>query len=1220
MSEIDNKGSNQDPTAMGENNNQYQQDVMNHQNNESNQKEKLNQNHHKEKLDINLHSNNDEKLKKSNTKQKDNNSDKGSDEDDEDEIKSIHLKAPEDKGCIGKFGISKEKLMAIAYACQDRNFSEDVDLLESVEGVEMLEKHLHTNFKDGLNDDPQEFLERKEAFGDNQKVAIPLKTFFELFIEALDDFTVKLLIVAAAAALILEMALASPDDRSIAWIDGFGIFVAVLIVGFVTSTNNYQKERQFAKLNSVSDESKIVTVIRNGKPSNIHMSLVQVGDVVVLNEGMEIPADGIILEASELTTDESAMTGETDPIKKQVLKECIQIRNQIINSGEKNTSSRHEVPSVVIMSGTRVLQGEGKMVVAVVGDYSCAGKISALLRTQELAATPLQQKLEAIARDIGYFGLYSAILIYVVLVIRFAIEAGIQGSDFDPKSLLDLLHYLILAITVVAVAIPEGLPLSVTISLAFSVKKMLKDQNLVKQLQACETMGGANCICSDKTGTLTKNEMTLTDWWNDELKSFEREAQFNLRQDQNMSEYSEQIFKEQIAVNSAALLRPSQKGSKTEIAALKLLELAGYNYEDIRNQFQAEHKFPFNSKRKRMSVIVKVKSLNGGTTRRIYVKGASELVLASCTKWHKKQDDQILPIDEKTRQKMLESIKNMADKALRTLVCAYKDIPDNADITTKNELGVFNIETTDLTLHAIFGIYDVVRPEVPGAIEKCKIAQIKVRMVTGDNKDTARAIAKECGIISAADDSNPYSVLEGPDFIQKIGGVVCKKHKTPTCDCARDKKTAAKNGVDLRVDTILNGDVFDKIVPNLNVLSRSRPEDKYALVTGLIERGNVVAVTGDGTNDAPALKKADIGFAMGIAGTEVAKEAADIVILDDNFKSILAAVLWGRNIYECIKKFLQFQLTVNVVAVSITLIGAAVIKQEVLSPIQMLWVNLIMDTFASLALATEPPSEYLLKMKPHDRDEYIISRKMFKHIIFQAIFQLIIMLIFIFAGPDFIPEYSDDFDHRFIGDKKNPYYSTGEFWRTKYSNPQGTKVVQGRLMDINGVDKMYKPVMDEYNVPSRHFTCIFNVFVMMQVFNFLNSRKIHDEFNILSGIEKNPLFFLIIFIILFFQVILITFAGIAFNCYSYYGLTVQQWFICIGFGALGIIVSFIVKFIPDTIFPEIGKKQVDPIQTESKILALKGNRGESGLQRKFSSLNVGHNKNQNGGGGSIKVN
>ncbi|KAL4476839.1 hypothetical protein ABPG72_010676 [Tetrahymena utriculariae] len=1218
MSEIDNKGSNQDPTAMGENNNQYQQDVMNHQNNEQNHKEKVNQNHQKEKQDINLRSNNDEKLKNSNTKKKEDNSDKGSDEDDEDEIKSIHLKAPEDKGCIGKFGISKEKLMAIAYACQDRNFSEDVDLLESAEGVEVLEKHLHTNFKDGLNEDAQDFLERKEAFGDNQKESVPLKTFFELFVEALDDFTVKLLIVAAAAALILEMALASPGDRSIAWIDGFGIFVAVLIVGFVTSINNYQKERQFAKLNSVSDESKIVTVIRSGKPSNIHMSLVQVGDIVVLNEGMEIPADGIILESSELITDESAMTGETDPIKKQVLKDCIQIRNQIINSGEKNTSSRHEVPSVVIMSGTRVLQGEGKMVVVVVGDYSCAGKISALLRTQELAATPLQQKLEAIARDIGFFGLYSAILIYVVLVIRFAIEAGIQGSSFDPKDLLDLLHYLILAITVVAVAIPEGLPLSVTISLAFSVKKMLRDQNLVKQLQACETMGGANCICSDKTGTLTKNEMTLTDWWNDEHKSFEREAQFNLRQEQNMSEYSEQIFKEQIAINSAALLRPSQKGSKTEIAALKLLEQAGYNYEDIRNQCQVEHKFPFNSKRKRMSVIVKVKTINGGTTRRIYVKGASELVLASCTKWHKKQDDQILPIDEKTKQKMLDSIKNMADKALRTLVCAYKDIPDNADITTKNEQGVFSIETSDLTLHAIFGIYDVVRPEVPGAIEKCKIAQIKVRMVTGDNKDTARAIAKECGILTSADDSNPYSVLEGPDFIQKIGGVVCKKHKTVTCDCARDKKTAAKNGVDLRVDTILNGDVFDKIVPHLNVLSRSRPEDKYALVTGLIERGNVVAVTGDGTNDAPALKKADIGFAMGIAGTEVAKEAADIVILDDNFKSILAAVLWGRNIYECIKKFLQFQLTVNVVAVSITLIGAAVIKQEVLSPIQMLWVNLIMDTFASLALATEPPGEHLLKMKPHDRDEYIISRKMFKHIISQSIFQLIIMLIFIFAGPDFLPEYSDDFDHRFYGDTNNPYFSTGEFWRTKYSNPQRTKLVQGRLMDLNGVDKMYQSVYDEYKVPSRHFTCIFNVFVMMQVFNFLNSRKIHDEFNVFHGIEKNPLFFLIILIILFFQVILITFAGIAFNCYSYYGLTVQQWFICIAFGVLGNFVSVIVKFIPDTIFPAIGKKQVDPIQTESKILALKGNRGESGLQRKFSSLNVAHNKNH--GNGSIKVN
>lgn len=306
-------------------------------------------------------------------------------------------------------------------------------------------------------------------------------------------------------------------------------------------------------------------------------------------------------------------------------------------------------------------------------------------------------------------------------------------------------------------------------------------------------------------------------------------------------------------------------------------------------------------------------------------------------------------ISESTNNKMQENIRKMAESSLRTLCIAYKKISNNEDLEFKDEKGVFAVEKTGLTLLCIAGVRDIPRKEVPDAIAKCHKAGITVRMVTGDNLITATAIAKDVGILKEGDGS---LVMEGADFIRLIGGVVCKKCRTPSCDCARDLKEAEASKKELRVDTIENAEAFDSIKDRLLVLARSRPEDKYALVTGLKERGEVVAVTGDGTNDAPALKKADVGFAMGIAGTEVAREAAAIILLDDNFNSIVKAVLWGRNIYDSIRKFIQFQVTVNIVAVFITLIGSALLKQQILAPIQMLWINLIMDTLASLALAT----------------------------------------------------------------------------------------------------------------------------------------------------------------------------------------------------------------------------------------------------------------------------
>lgn len=395
-------------------------------------------------------------------------------------------------------------------------------------------------------------------------------------------------------------------------------------------------------------------------------------------------------------------------------------------------------------------------------------------------------------------------------------------------------------------------------------------------------------------------------------------------------------------------------------------------------------------------------------------------------------------------------------------------------------------------------------------------------MVTGDNLLTARAIAIECGIIMP--DNKSSIVMNGADFIQKIGGVVCKACKTKLCDCPVDEESSKEQKKPMRVDTVANAEEFDKIIDNIDVLSRSRPEDKYAMVVGLIERGNVVAVTGDGTNDAPALKKADVGFAMGIQGTEVAREACDIILLDDNFNSIVKAIMWGRNVYDCIKKFLQFQLTVNVVAVCITLIGAAIIKMPVLTALQMLWVNLIMDTLASLALATEPPVPELLNRPPHSRHEYIVTPKMFKHILGQAFLQLVLLLVMVFAGETFIPETEDDFDVELaaFGPTELTKFASKGFTYTnaleiKYSFDGTEKldlVRSGRAYTIGGEYDYVKYITDSYT-PSRHFTFIFNTFVMMCVFNFVNARKIRDEFWVMEGITKNPIFVMIVVFILF---------------------------------------------------------------------------------------------------------
>jgi P-type Ca2+ transporter type 2B len=561
--------------------------------------------------------------------------------------------------------------------------------------------------------------------------------------------------------------------------------------------------------------------------------------------------------------------------------------------------------------------------------------ITALDGSEDEEKSVLQSKLERLTLMISYIGMTVAVIMFVVLIMRYSIiHFAVDGNSWQRSDLSEYLHFFVIAVTILVVAIPEGLPLAVTLSLAYSIKKMLIDKNLVRHLNACETMGNATTICSDKTGTLTTNRMTvMRAWIEDQIWDPPAGAWGKV------GKPTEQFFAEGVAVNSTAEIlppkeaggQPEHTGNKTECALLQFCANAGYEYTRTRAALHPLKLNTFSSARKRMSVIVPIP---GSENCRLYVKGASEIILDLCSSVITKGGSTRPMARGEQAQIRDRVIESFARDGLRTLCLAYRDLGPRS---TWESQSAEEMET-QLVCIAIVGIEDPVRPEVPPAIQLCQRAGVVVRMVTGDNVTTAKSIALKCGIISAHGNE---LVMEGPDFRRKV----------------------------LDDDGNLRQAEFDKIWPHLRVLARSSPKDKYTLVSGLIastlyKDRQVVAVTGDGTNDAPALKRADVGFAMGISGTPVAKDASDIILMDDNFNSIVQAVKWGRNVYDSIAKFLQFQLTVNVVAVLTAVIGAFALSESPLTAVQLLWINLIMDSFASLALATEPPTDALLDRKP----------------------------------------------------------------------------------------------------------------------------------------------------------------------------------------------------------------------------------------------------------------
>lgn len=985
---------------------------------------------------------------------------------------------------------------------------------ETYTDVNGLCRRLKTSPTEGLSDNTADLEKRRQIYGQNFIPPKKPKTFLQLVWEALQDVTLIILEIAAIISLGLSF-YAPPGEQSegcgnasgggedegeseAGWIEGAAILLSVICVVLVTAFNDWSKEKQFRGLQSRIEQEQKFTVIRNGQQVQIPVAELVAGDIAQIKYGDLLPADGVLIQGNDLKIDESSLTGESDHVRKSVDKDPM------------------------LLSGTHVMEGSGRMVITAVGINSQTGIIFTLLgaggeeeekkekkakkqdgavamemqplksaeggemeeREKKKASVPkkeksvLQGKLTKLAVQIGKAGLVMSAITVIILVLYFVIQTFvIDGktwlAECTPVYVQYFVKFFIIGVTVLVVAVPEGLPLAVTISLAYSVKKMMKDNNLVRHLDACETMGNATAICSDKTGTLTTNRMTV-------VQSYMGDTHYKETPDpSSLTSKTLDLLVHAIAINSAYTTKilppekegglPRQVGNKTECALLAFVLNLRRDYQPVREHIPEEKLYKvytFNSVRKSMSTVTCMP--DGGY--RLFSKGASEIVLKKCTNILN-SNGELRAFRPRDRDEMVKKvIEPMACDGLRTICIAYRDFPAGKEPDWENE----NDIVIDLTCIAVVGIEDPVRPEVPEAIHKCQRAGITVRMVTGDNINTARAIAAKCGIIQPGED---FLCLEGKDFNRRI----------------RNEKGEIEQ------------ERLDKIWPKLRVLARSSPTDKHTLVKGIIDstigdQRQVVAVTGDGTNDGPALKKADVGFAMGIAGTDVAKEASDIILTDDNFSSIVKAVMWGRNVYDSISKFLQFQLTVNVVAVIVAFTGACITQDSPLKAVQMLWVNLIMDTFASLALATEPPTEALLLRKPYGRNKPLISRTMMKNILGHAVYQLIIIFTLLFVG-----EVIFDID-------------------------------SGRNAPL-------------HSPPSEHYTIIFNTFVMMQLFNEINARKIHGERNVFDGIFGNPIFCTIVLGTFGIQILIVQFGGKPFSCSP---LNAEQWLWClfVGFGEL----------------------------------------------------------------------
>jgi Ca2+-transporting ATPase len=878
------------------------------------------------------------------------------------------------------------------------------------------------------------------------------------------------------ALVLVALSLVKPEPS----FEGLAVLVAVVLATGVAFLSEYKSDREFEVLNARKDAQR-AKVLRNGEVSTVSLEDVVVGDLVILEAGDEIPADGRVRKANELFVDQSLMTGESEPVRK-------------VSRPADDASDGPEHPGC-IYRGTQVVDGAGQIVVTEVGDLTMIGQIARRLSiddeddepnekagetrikkklTLSKDETPLQLKLTALAGTISKIGYVAAIAIFLALLIRgiaFTDEVRFSGkftvdsqsgeyvrdaagnrntlprddqqiestSQALRDSLSAVLGYFVYMVIIIVVAVPEGLPMSVTVSLALAMRKMTRANSLVRQLVACETIGSATVICSDKTGTLTQNRMQV-----DQVglagRVFERAADWP-RPTMELRTPADWVALNG-TVNATANLEQKAGqtvviGNTTEGALLRWAREAGVEYGERRAAFETRYQMHFSSDRKRMTSVVE----NEGRLV-VLVKGAPEIVLGQCT--HKLDErGEVQPLTGSDRDVIVEQLLSAAGRAMRTLAFAHANLPEG---TSKDE-DVLHSQREKLEHGLVFdgfvAIRDPLRPEVPDAIRQCRRAGIDVKMITGDNIETARAVGREIGL------------LDSPDAIAFTSDEFNK----------------------------LSDDEMKERLPRLRILARARPLDKFRMVRLLQEQGHVVAVTGDGTNDAPALKRADVGLAMGIAGTEVAKEASKIVLLDDSFATIVKAVHWGRALYENIQRFIQFQLTINVSALLIAFLGPFLGVRPPFTVLQLLWINVIMDTFAAIALCSEPPHPGLMDQRPKRRDENIVTRAMRNTILSTAGFFVVVMLGLLLA------------------------LKAGWFAGESVTNP---------------------PHWEFFPLSVHQVTLFFTVYVLFQVWNQINCRSLTSESSGLRGVWRNGVFLGIMGLILLGQFLIVQFGGTIF--------------------------------------------------------------------------------------------
>ncbi|KAH9021979.1 calcium-translocating P-type ATPase [Lactarius hengduanensis] len=987
--------------------------------------------------------------------------------------------------------------------------------------------------------------DRQRIYGQNILPQRPTKSLLHLTWLALQDKVIVLLSIAAVGSLALglfqDFGTHRPQgEPPVDWVEGVAIIVAILVVVAVGSLNDWQEERQFRALDE-KKEDRLVKVIRDGEEQQIDVHQVVVGDVVLLEPGEVAPCDGIFLSGYNVWCDESTATGESDTIKKLSYDECVALRDKRVmefdpdgpsGDGESVSASQRKAnPSGLeslghadcfIVSGSKIVEGVGSYVVISVGTKNFNGRIMMAMQ-RDPENTPLQLKLNDVSEIIAKIGSVAGGLLFAALLVRYSVQLGINHPQrTSSEKAMAFVNILIIALTLVVVAVHEGLPLT---ALAFATKRMFKQNLLVRVLRSCETMANVSVICVDKTGTLTQNEMAVVAVSVGAHAKFVRSLEENRActgsealRDPNvkdigvdfanlntvLSHQLKDFFNAAIATNPTAFEgvdpesgSPVFIGSKTETALLGFAKELGWpDYKDIRDSANIIQMIPFSSDRKSMGCVVRL----ADGSHRLYVKGASEVLARKCTRhvvaYRANEDEasgsnevETTPIGEMEEDNISHTIAFYASQSLRTIALCYRDSPcwppQGARLLGKDEaMGQVDYDdlTTDLTLICIAAIEDPLRSGVREAVADCGKAGVRVKMCTGDNVLTARSIAQQCGIYTPGG-----IVMEGPRF------------------------------------RTLSPGVMKAIVPRLQVLARSSPEDKRILVKTLKELGEVVGVTGAGTDDGPTLKAGHVGFSMGIAGVELAKEASDIILMDDNFSSIFKAIMWGRCVNDSVRKFLQFQISAYFTTVVIMIVWALASSSEkpIFGAVQLLWINIIMGTFATLALTTDPTSPVLLDRKPDKKTDPLFTVDMTKQILGQVAYQIVITLTLHFLG--------------------------------------------SRVLGFRHTDDL---TLQEHHLEIVQ-TLVFNAFVFAQVSNTFNCRRLDRKLNVFEGVSKNRYFMAITIIEVVVQVLICLVGGAAFGVTR---MGIREWCISVALGCISLPLGALIRLTPNEPFEGFFKR------------------------------------------------